>query len=526
MERLDKQSAPVWGINSLTWLLLGVIAVLLGAMFFGGLEYMIGQWSREEYSHGYLLPAISAFLIWQQRSRLEKTPFTGSWAGLAIVGFGLVLMIAGRLSTLYIVTQYAFLIVLTGLLLSLMGWRGFKIILVPFLLLVFMIPLPSFLYNNLSSHLQLLSSKLGVEVIRMFGISVYLEGNVIDLGDYKLQVVEACNGLRYLFPLMSFGFICAYLFKAPVWQRAVIFLSTIPITVLMNSFRIGVIGVLVDNWGTAHAEGFLHDFEGWVIFMACTAILFALMWILVRFQKERRPLREAFGLEFPAPSPKEGGVRSRPMPKSFIVSVVMLVVASLAAFGLDERTEVIPERIVLSQLPAKVGEWKGREDKIEDIYLSALKLTDYYIGDFTNPAGDEVNFYIAYYASQRSGESAHSPRSCIPGGGWLIEDLSQKKLENIAVGGQPLMINRLQIQKGDYKQLVYYWFQQRGRIVTNEYLVKWFLFWDALTRNRTDGALVRLTTSMGPRESWEAGDARLSDFAQAIAKDLGKYIPE
>ena len=105
-----------------------------------------------------------------------------------------------------------------------------------------MIPLPSFLYFNLSQELQLISSMIGVAVIRLFDISVYLEGNVIDLGVYQLQVVEACSGLRYLFPLMSFGFLISYIYRGPVWQKIVIFLSTIPITVVMNSFRIGVIG--------------------------------------------------------------------------------------------------------------------------------------------------------------------------------------------------------------------------------------------------------------------------------------------
>ena len=147
-------------------------------------------------------------------------------------------------------------------------------------MLFFTIPLPKFLYNNLSSQLQLISSEIGVWFIRLFDISVYLEGNVIDLGNYKLQVVEACSGLRYLFPLMTLGFIAAYFFKGAFWKRAIIFLSSIPITVLMNSLRIGMIGVTVEYWGVAAAEGLLHDFEGWVVFMACTAVLVLEMWVL------------------------------------------------------------------------------------------------------------------------------------------------------------------------------------------------------------------------------------------------------
>ena len=132
--------------------------------------------------------------------------------------------------------------------LGLGGYSLFKVAFVPIFFLIFAIPLPYFLDAALSFRLQLISSQLGVFFIRLLQIPVYLEGNVIDLGSYKLQVVEACSGLRYLYPLMSLGFLTAYLFQAPLWQRALIFLSTIPITILMNSFRIALVGVLGDYW--------------------------------------------------------------------------------------------------------------------------------------------------------------------------------------------------------------------------------------------------------------------------------------
>ncbi|MCB1902774.1 MAG: archaeosortase/exosortase family protein, partial [Gammaproteobacteria bacterium] len=137
----------------------------------------------------------------------------------------------------------------------------------------------------------------------LFGISVFLEGNVIDLGEYKLQVVEACSGLRYLFPLVSIAFLAAYMYKVEMWKRVLVFLSSIPITILMNSFRIGVIGYLVENYGTEQAEGFLHDFEGWIIFMACFAILLLEMTLLAKVGKRKYTLKEVFGLEAPQPLP-------------------------------------------------------------------------------------------------------------------------------------------------------------------------------------------------------------------------------
>jgi len=169
--------------------------------------------------------------------------------------------------------------------------------------------------------------------------------------------------------------------------------------------------------------------------------------------------------------------------------------------------------------------WRGRNDYLEPEIIETLKFDDYVLANFSDDGRRQVNFYVAYYGSQRKGESAHSPRSCIPGDGWRIASLDQRGIGGVRVGGAPLRVNRVEIHKGEYKQLVYYWFQQRGRVITNEYLVKWFLFWDALTKNRTDGALVRLTTLVQPGEDVSKADARLRDFAVAVTGRLEGYVP-
>ncbi len=188
---------------------------------------------------------------------------------MAVVLVGLAIYFLGTLAAITAINAYAMVVVIAGFMLALLGWNAFRLLSGPVALLFLMNPLPAFLYNNLSAKLQLISSELGVSVIRAFGISVFLQGNVIDLGSYKLQVVEACSGLNYLFPLLTLGFMMACFLKVHAWIRWLIVLSTVPITILMNSFRIGVIGVLVDAYGTEQAEGFLHFFEGWIIFMAC-----------------------------------------------------------------------------------------------------------------------------------------------------------------------------------------------------------------------------------------------------------------
>ena len=214
------------------------MAVLVGMLaFHGALMELVRRWTtQEEYSHGFLIPVVSAWLLWRRRSALRAAVGRPSWTGPVLVLLAFVMHVIGELSAVFILSQIAFVIVLVGLVLSIGGYRLLRGFCTNRLLL-FAIPLPYFIDAELTLRLQLLSSQLGVFLIRLFGIPVYLDGNIIDLGNYQLQVVEACSGLRYLYPLLSISFLAAYIFNAPRWQRVLLFLSAIPIAIAMNGFQ-------------------------------------------------------------------------------------------------------------------------------------------------------------------------------------------------------------------------------------------------------------------------------------------------
>lgn len=517
----------IWRPSGRLTALLGLMLVLSIIPFTDGLWLMWRWWlDRPEYSHGILLPVLAGFLIWQQRDRFERLPFSGSWWGVALVLFGAFTLLAGKLAGVLTLIQYAYVLTLAGLALSLTGTRAAPLLLIPLTILILMIPLPEFLFQNLTAQLQLVSSELGVAFIRFCGVAVFLEGNVIDLGTYQLEVAEACSGLRYLFPLMTLGFLMAYFYKAAFWKRALVFLSSIPVTIGMNSLRIGIIGVLVDNWGTPMAEGFLHDFEGWVIFMASAAVLLLEIVVLSMIGRDRRPWRAIFGVEFPPPPPDVPRSRWRATPPFVVAGVLVAVLAASVVF-MPEREEIVPERRTFAEFPISIETWSGRRQSLEPVYLDALNLDDYILANYRDPRESLVNLYIAWYDAQRPGQSAHSPRTCIPAGGWRIVSLDQHELGEIQVGGQSLRVNRAVIVNGDQRQLAYYWFQQRGRIITNEYMAKWYLFWDALTQRRTDGALVRLIVPIEEHDGADLGgaDARLTAFAESLVPELASYVP-
>jgi len=525
---LDGNDEPIWKISPLTWGVITLSSLVLLYVFKDGIPAFLHQWEREEYSHAYLIPFISAFFIWQKSNVLEKLAFDGSWKGLLLAFFGIGLYLLGALSAIHSIMHYAIVISVIGFAWSYLGTKAFKVVAVPLLMLFFLVPLPGFLYQTLSGDLQLLSSKLGVAVIRLFGISVYLEGNVIDLGIYKLQVVEACSGLRYLFPLLTISFIVSYIYDASFWKRAIIFLSAIPITVLMNSFRIGVIGVLVEYWGQSMAEGFLHDFEGWIVFMACILVLVLEMWLLAKIGKDKKSLNEIFGFDMPDSPSEDATVINRRIPTPLYAAVVIIICSALVFTLAPKRMDIIPDRKDFLEFPKEIDGRIGKTSPLEKILIDSLKFDDYIMANYVkqDDAQDLINVYIGYYAIQRADKVPHSPRACIPGGGWEITGFAQKKLPGITISDVPLEVNRLIIKQGETKQLVYYWFQQRDRVVTDEYLVKWYLLLDSIFKHRTDGALMRFVTLLKPDEAEADAERRLESYISSISSIIPDYVPK
>lgn len=505
---------------------MAVLAALAVALTFReGLASMWDWWASPEYQHGYLIPLVSLYLIWARAAYPNPSGIGPSWAGVAVVGLGLLGFLAGELSAIYTVIQYAFLLTLWGLALTLIGWAGVRHFWAGLFYLVFMIPLPAFFQFNLSNILQLWSSEIGTWVLRLLGVSVYLEGNVIDLGIYKLQVAEACSGLRYLFPLGSFGFFCAYVFKGRLWQRAVIFASAAPIAILMNSFRISVTGILVARYGIEQAEGFLHYFEGWVIFVACIGILFLEMALFAALGRHR--LADSFTVEIPEVADLKVFAPAGRIAAPAAAAALLLLAGAAGSFAIGNRQEAIPQHVALSNFPLTIGEWQGTDQALTDDVLGQLRLTDYLMATYQSEKDYRpVQLYVAYYGSQRKGASVHSPRACLPSGGWQIESFERFEIPQVRPDRASLPVNRALISMGPQKNLVYYWFMQRGRYLTNEFAVKWYIFWDSLTMNRTDGAMVRVMVPIRDATEIEAAEARALEFIRAAHPRLYYHIPQ
>ena len=502
---------------------IALFALVLGLSFWlywDGLAEAVLRWQlQEEYSHGYIIPLVSLYILWERRFQIAASYQSFSWWGLPIIALALAVLLVGEISALYMLIHYSFILLLLGLSIAFLG-SATRHTWVAIALLGFAVPLPYFIEVVLTSKLQLLSSQLGVEIIRLCRIPVFLSGNIIDLGNYQLQVVEACSGLRYLFPLMSIGFIGAYLYQASLWKKAVLFLSTVPITIFMNSLRIAIVGVLVDNWGTEMAEGFLHDFEGWLIFMACGGLMLFEV-LVMELLTTRLSIRQAFAVPVSVSADQyvASNMTRLKCPLPIVAAVPLLLAALMGLMSVESREEEKSlGKTNLATFPLQLDEWTGLDGSIENEVADKLGFTEYVMINYHNPEQRPVNFYVAYYASQRKGVSPHSPKVCIPGGGWEIAEFSRTTVDQIPV-------NRVLIRKGVQDQIVYYWFEERGVPIANEYIKKWMLFKDALLLNRTDGSLIRVTTPVLPDESVIDADQRAQAFIRSSRNQLLQLLP-
>ncbi|MBI1391644.1 MAG: VPLPA-CTERM-specific exosortase XrtD [Alphaproteobacteria bacterium] len=505
-----------------------MIAALLATMGVGAVLYwdaignLFFRWgAQDELSHSYFIPLVSAWLIWENRQAVKASVGAPSFAGVAIAAVGLAFLLTGRLSSIYLIQQLGLVITIASVVAAFGGVSLLRCLAAPIAFLFFAVPPPFWVITVLSWNFQEWSSILGVAMIEAMNIPVFLQGNIIDLGDYKLQVAEACSGLRYLFPFLSIGVMAGYIYRGPMWHRIAIAAATVPITILMNSFRIAVTGALVQAYGTQHAEGALHFFEGWVVFALCLVELFAVVAILARLKTPRDTAFNSLATpDLPTVTPSSR--TSQPVPAALAMAAVFA-----AALGLSQVIKIdaltIPDRTPFAALPAEFGDAVTMVRPIDPEVAETLGADDAIVVDVARPEESAFNLYIAYLEAQRDGRSWHSPRQCIPGGGWQITDRSVQ--EGLAPDGSKYHYNRMIIENRGVRQLVYYYYDQRGRKIANEFVMKFWLIHDAVIRNRSDGAMVRLMTIVNEDESIEDAEKFLSRTLLDVQGILPAYVP-
>lgn len=262
------------------WVETGVAVALMAALFWDVLADMAHDWWTEPaLSQGLLIPPLALYIAWLYRQQTFRHPASTDRRGLLLTAFACVLFIFGKLASEFFMTRISFVVLVIGLIWTFWGVQRLRTLTFPLLLLATMVPLPGLIYNSLAAPLQLFASDIATKIAQAVGISVFRDGNIIQLAGVSLGVAEACSGLNSLSALMVGGILFGFLICSRPVSRILLFASAIPLAIAVNVLRVAGTAVLAD-YNQEFAMGFYHSFSGWLVFVAGAAVLYVLAQLL------------------------------------------------------------------------------------------------------------------------------------------------------------------------------------------------------------------------------------------------------
>ena len=262
---------------------------LLVLLYFPILKLLVYQWGTDpDYGHGFFVPLFSGYVLWRERERWTTTAIKPSNFGFVVMLGAVGLLLLGSLGAELFTSRFSLLILLVGMILFLAGWKMLRAVSFPLSYLMWMIPLPVIIYNQITFPLQLIASRLATAWLELARVPVLRDGNILIMSNYSLEVVEACSGIRSLMTLMALAVAYGYLVSPQRWVRYILAAIMVPIAIITNAIRIMGAGILARHFGPQAAEGFLHEFSGWTIFMVALALMFGSHWILRRLGERQR----------------------------------------------------------------------------------------------------------------------------------------------------------------------------------------------------------------------------------------------
>jgi exosortase len=263
------------GTAKYSWLPYAIIATLLIAIYYRIAGKLVYDWyTIPDYSHGFLVPLFAGYLIWDKREALSAIPARPTWRGVALIVFAIILLILGVYGVELFTSRMSFIFLMGGLVWTFFGGKMLRELRFPLLVLILAIPIPAIIFNHITFPLQLLASRIASDILPFLGVPVLQEGNVIQLPVMKLEVAEACSGIRSLMSLFALAVFYGYFLERTPTRRTILALASIPIAVAANVVRIVGTGLCVQYWDPDKALGFFHEFSGWVMFVISLGCLY------------------------------------------------------------------------------------------------------------------------------------------------------------------------------------------------------------------------------------------------------------
>jgi exosortase len=271
------------------WAPLALSVAAFAFLYRAVIAKLVYDWTYDgNFSHGFLIVPIAAYLVWERRKKLAATPIEPTVAGLVLLVGSLATLAAGILGAELFLSRVSMIGVIGSVVLFTTGWRFLRVLLFPLAFLLLMIPIPAIIFNEIAFPLQLFASRGAEVTLSTAHIPVLREGNIIVLANTTLEVAEACSGIRSLISLVTLAIIYGYFTEDRIWARVVLTLAAIPVAVAANAARVAGTGVAAHYYGPEAAEGFFHTFSGWMLFVVAFVMLFGIQKLLSTWRPPNR----------------------------------------------------------------------------------------------------------------------------------------------------------------------------------------------------------------------------------------------
>lgn len=499
-----------------------VLVLFFMGAYFVPFSSLFNTWmTSDDYSYGLLIPFISLYLLWDKKQRIGGASIQSFWPIFPVLLFFILVSVYGVLGSSGHISRPALPILIILFAIFNFGMDVFKRIRLPLFFLVFMIPLPTVLDRTIGVFLKRVSSELGGMFIRACGYSVYVSGNIIDLGVIKLQVIDACSGLRFLFPLLALGVLYGYFFEKSTWKRVACVLVTIPIAILTNVLRIGITGLLTYNFGNKMAEGFFHDFQGMAIFMTAFVFLFMFGRFLRFFPSKNSEIKNFQQNE---PLTNSPGVLNRGNLDAFIVSILMLAGLSVLTMNVSALPPVMI-RGGIGAFPLAFNDWRGRSQNIDSEIIKASGAEEAFSSIYRNENGQTISLYMGYRSTAflENRNFFHSPTVCLPSSGWKILGKSKRIIHKVPMF-KDLGVTEMIMEAEGEKRLVYFWFQTKTRATHDKNINRFHLAIHAIKKDNTHDLFIRPITNVGKEETLEDARNRMDEFVREMMATLVNFL--
>jgi exosortase D (VPLPA-CTERM-specific) len=508
------------------WFQATALFILFVAAYWVPLSAMVKIWyTDEDYSYGFLIPLVSAYIIWDKRKDLHTISTRTAWTVLPLLLLFVLVSIYGILGSSGNVSMPSLPILIILFTAFCFGIAAAKKMILPLGFLAFMVPVPAIIERTLGIFLKAAGSKMGGWLIGLFNISVHVAGNVIDIGVTQLQVVDACSGMRYLSALLALGVVYAYFFERVIWKRIACVILTIPIAVIMNGVRIGATGILAHTYGSKVAEGFFHGFSGYVFFVVAFACLFVVGRVLALFPPKGKAINDTVSA-----IQKNGDTRhdssSGNTWKGFLVSVALLVIVGI----LSLNTGTLPPVKIqggIQAFPAQIAEWTGNSQIVDQEIVIKSGAEESFSGNYKDSNGKLVSLYIGYRSTAflANENFFHSPTVCLPSSGMQTVEETTRVIDNFPYFGKLKVTKMVMKHMGD-TSLVYFWFQTKDKATHDKNINRFHLAMHAIRRDNTHDLFIRPITPIYPGESVEDAEKRMDGFVRDMMTTLLQFLKE